>query len=143
MNIRYRDRYGRWTTPAKASRQKLVKSELYEGNKKVGKTVQGYYTQTKKLAREAMPPVKLKPQKEYKSKPAKGYTTTVTHKGYRTTESTIDFTDEYDSDFGSDEDYEELEELWHDEYEEEFGDLDDYLDDLEDILESDDEWYED
>jgi len=133
MKIRYRDSHGHFITPAKASKQRRVISEVYDEKtgKRIGERVTGYYKEIKKLAREAMPKVSTRKEKEYTpSKKAKPMTTRY-----------ADYSDSYDEDFGTEEeDFEELEEEWSDVYEADFGELDD-LDNLEELLIDDDDWY--
>ena len=133
MKIRYRDFHGHFISPGKASKQKRIISEVYDEKtgKRIGERVRGYFKEVKKLAREAMPKVSTRKEKEYISRQKPKPLTTTRY---------ADYSDDYDSDFGTDEDFEELEEEWSEEYEADFGELDD-LDNLEELLIDDDDWY--
>lgn len=132
MKIRYRDRHGRLISVKQAKTRKSVVSEIYDEKtgKRIGKSVSGYYSEVKKLARDAMPKVSPKKQKQYtpRTTPKKSHTTYYS--------SDADFDDDPDEDY-----LDELEEHWDDIFEDDFGELDEYFDDLESLLEDDSEWY--
>ncbi len=132
MKIRYRDAKGHFLSEKKAKRRKQVRSEIYDPktNKKIGKTVSGFYSEIKKLARAVMPVVKTRKQKEYtprrKAKPQ---------------QRTIRVEPEFEEEELDDEELEELEAEWIDEFQDGFGELD-AMDDLDELLDDEDEWYE-
>lgn len=117
ISIRYRDSKGHIITKSKASKLKKVRSEMVEGNKVLGRSVDGFVVDMKKLARLAMPKVKVKPQRIL-SKPM-----------------------EEDFDFDSDESDEETEDEW-DSMAADFPEIDAGLDDLDSLIDDEDEWYE-
>ncbi len=131
MKIRYRDAKGHFLSVKKAQRRKKVLSELYDPqtNKRIGRTVHGFYPEIKKLAREAMPPVKTRKSTEY----------TPRRKPKPTPRPLIE-TEPYEEEL-DDEELEELESMWQDDYQDQFGELD-AMDDINELLEDEDEWYE-
>lgn len=127
MNIRYRDKSGRFISAKRASGRKQVTSQLYDGNKKIGKTVQGYYRDPKKLERYALPSLKLKKETTRYVSRRKPLPTTYYE--------SPDFDDDPDTDT-----LEELEDLWQDEYEDDFPELDE-MDIIDEMVDDEGEWY--
>jgi hypothetical protein len=131
MKIRYRDTHGHMISSTKAQSRKQVVSEIYDEKtgKRIGLPVSGYYSEVKKLARDAMPKVT--------ARATKTYTPRSTPKPLpRTYYAEVPDYDEPDDD-----EIEELENNWQDLFEDDFGELDEYFDDLESILDDDNEWY--
>jgi hypothetical protein len=136
MIILYRGKDGRFISARSAGRRKPgnVMSELREKNKSLG-VKRGYFSSVKKLTRVILPQLKLKTKKRPQVTPIK-----VRMRG-KSRFPEPDIEAEYYEELDEGE-LSEYEDEWRDEFSED-SDLQglSHMDDLEELLEDEDEWY--
>ena len=138
MRIVYRGKDGRFISESSAKRRKPqnVITELRDTRDKSIGSSRGYYTSFKKLSRAVLPKLKLKTKKRPRVEPIKVRRKAGTaYEEYAPEPETYEELDEGE--------LSELEDEWRDDFADDFGDDLDYMDDLEELLTDEDEWYED